>query len=427
MSLKKQSISGVKWTTISTVISALAVMLKLIVLSRYLEKSDFGLMAYVTIVLGFATLFMDMGFTSAILHKENITKNEYSSLFWLNVFFTLFLFFIVVLISPLVSSFYNEPELNVLIPLTATSLLMSSVGRQFKTILLKELKFKAISIVESVSIILSIFIAVYLAINDYGVYSLVYSTLFQFFISNLIFFIMGMKTTGLMFHFVYSETKEFLKIGMYQVGGQVINYFNKELDVLILGKLLGSEVVGGYSLAKQLVYKPIQTINPIFTRVASPVLAKYQYAPELLKKHYLKLVSVISSVNWPIYLLLIIFAPIAVEIMYGTKNIDIVPLVRILCLYMFIRSISNPIGSLIIATGRTDLEFKWQVITLIVTPIFVFIGAQHSIIMASISVTLSMVVLFVPSWKYMVRPLIDVSLLEYTKAIFTFHKFWVKQ
>ena len=95
-SLKKQSISGIKWTTASTVISALSVMLKLLILSRYLEKSDFGLIAYVTVIIGFATLFMDMGFTSAILHKENISKNEYSSLFWLNLFFTLFLFFIVV-------------------------------------------------------------------------------------------------------------------------------------------------------------------------------------------------------------------------------------------------------------------------------------------------------------------------------------------
>ena len=112
MSLKKRAISGVKWTTISTIVVVAVSMLKLSVLARFLDKSDFGLMALVNVVLAFMGLFMDMGLTSAILHKQNISKNEYSSLFWLNFGFSFFLYVIIILLSPTISSFYDEIELE---------------------------------------------------------------------------------------------------------------------------------------------------------------------------------------------------------------------------------------------------------------------------------------------------------------------------
>ena len=67
-------------------------IIKASVLSRILESSDFGLMAIVTFVLGFINLFIDLGLTTAILHLDNITTKQYSSLFWLNVGFSIILF-----------------------------------------------------------------------------------------------------------------------------------------------------------------------------------------------------------------------------------------------------------------------------------------------------------------------------------------------
>ena len=426
MNLKKEAVSGVKWSTLSTVVLASVALLRLSILARFLDAADFGLMALVMFVLGFTNLFMDMGFTSAILHKQNISLKEYSSLYWMNVLFSLILFILLYLFSPLVASFYSESELLILIPLMAFSLIISSVGRQFKTILQKELKFKEISVIESVSAIISLVLAVYLAVEGYGVYSLVFSSLLQYTLSNILFFILGISRFGLLFHFKLKETYPFLKIGIYQVGSQVINYFNKDIDVLIIGKVFGAELLGGYNLAKQLVYRPIQVINPVITRVASPVLAKYQYNTTLLKKHYLTLVSMISTVNIPIYIGIVIFSPWIVEIMYGSDFLHIVYLTRLLSLYMLIRAISNPIGSLIIATGKTGLEFKWNLITLIITPLFVLTGTMHSLMLTTLMLTLSMLVLFVPSWWILVRKLIGASFKEYVTAIFTVYKFWVK-
>ena len=276
MNIKKQIVSGVKWTTIGTIVIAVVALLKLSVLARFLDKADFGLMALVTFVMGFMNLFSDMGLTSAILHKQNISKKEYASLYWFNIGFSIILYAILYAVTPFVTSFYNEPELNILIPLLGLNLLISAIGRIFKTIESKHLIFKEITIFEIIAAIVSLCFAIYLAMNDYGVYTLVYSALLQYSLQNLMYLVYGLRKYGLLFRFKFIETKPFLKIGIYQVGGQVVNYFNRDLDILIIGKFFSPEILGGYSLAKQLVFRPAQILNPIITKIASPGLSLLQ-------------------------------------------------------------------------------------------------------------------------------------------------------
>ena len=74
MSLKAKAISGVKWTTFSTVITTILQLLQLAILARFLDPSAFGLMALVMVVVGFSQAFLDMGISNAIIHKQEIKK-----------------------------------------------------------------------------------------------------------------------------------------------------------------------------------------------------------------------------------------------------------------------------------------------------------------------------------------------------------------
>lgn len=418
MSIKNQAISGVKWTTLSTIVLAIASLLKISVLARFIDKADFGLMALVMFVLGFMNLFMNMGLTTAILHKQGITKSEYASLYWLNFAFSILLYLLILVISPYIAGYYQEQELNILIPLMGCSLLISAFGRQFKTIKQKELKFKTIAIVDISVALLSLLIATFLAYKGFGVYALVFSALIQFLFSNITFFVLGIKEDGLKFHFSFIETKPFLRIGMYQIGGQVANYFNRNLDTLIIGKYFGVDILGGYSLAKQLVFRPTQVINPIFTRVSAPILARLQGNIEFLRVNYLKLLNIVSSLNIFIFSAVIIFAPLIVKLLYGGGFEDIIPLVRILSVYMIFRSFGNPIGILVIATGRTDLAFKWNLIILFFTPIAIYFGAQFSIEWVAGALTMMMMILLVPAWWFMIKKMLSIDLTTYLKTIF---------
>lgn len=418
MNLKKQVISGVKWSTLSTVILAVIALLKISILARYLDKSDFGLMALVTFVMGFMNLFNDMGLTSAILHKQDITKKEYGSLYWLNLLLSAFMFLLLWLVTPFISSFYNEPELLILIPLLGLNLILSGIGRMFKTIEQKHLLFKQVTFIDIFAGVISLGFSIYLAINDFGVYALIYPALLQYTLTNLLYLILGLRKYGLLIHFKFFETKPFLKIGIYQVGGQVVNYFNRDLDILIIGKMFSPDILGGYSLAKQLVMRPMQILNPILSKVASPTLAKFQNNIQSLKNNYLKLINIIATINIPAYVLVIIFAPSIVELLYGSGFDDIVVLVRILSVYMAIRAVSSPVGSLVIATGRTDIEFYWNLFTLLVTPICIYIGSQFGIVGAAIGITTAMIILFIPGWKLLINRMTGATIMEYSRAIF---------
>lgn len=416
MSIRSKTISGVKWTSLSTIALALVGIIKISVLARFLDPSAFGLMALVNFVLGFMTLFMDMGLTSAILHKQNITKSQYSSLYWINIFFSLVLFLVIILISPLFSSFYEEPKLSSLIQLMAYNIILSALGRQFKTIKEKHLDFKYVSIVDITGSICGLVFGILFAFWDFGVYALVYASLIQYGISNLVYLIKGLTDKAVKFHFNYVETKPFLRVGAYQVGGQVVNYFNRDLDILLIGKYFGADILGGYSLAKQLVQRPMQILNPVITKVASPVLAMYQNNSNKLKRKFLYFLNVVATANFTAYGLLAILAYPVVLVLYGSDFTNIVSLVQILSFYMFLRSVGSPVGSLVIATGKTHLEFYWNLLVLIIMPVVIFISVNFSIQLVALSLCLATLFLRIPFWKLLINRLCGASLLEYLKS-----------
>lgn len=413
MSLKSKTIIGVKWTTLSTIVLALVGIIKISVLARFLDAADFGLMALVTFLLGFMDLFMDMGLTSAILHRQEISKNEYASLYWINIIFSFILFAVISLSSPLIGAFYNESQLLVLIPIMAISIMLSALGRQFKTIEQKQLNFKYIAITNIVGAAIGLIVSIVAAMKGFGVYALVYGALVQYAISNGIYFVNGLRVSGLIFRFKYLEIKPFLKIGLFQVGGQVANYFNRDLDILLIGKFFGSEILGGYSLAKQLAQRPMQITNLIISNVASPVLAILQKDKEHLKDKFLIFVNMAATINFVAYALLAIMAYPLVSILYGKEYLDIVVLVQILSIYMFLRSVGNPVGSLLTATGRTDLDFNWNLFSLFFFPIAIYIGAQYSIEIVALSLLTTSLFLLYPFWRLLIFKLCNISFLEY--------------
>jgi O-antigen/teichoic acid export membrane protein len=417
MSIGKKTIEGVKWASLAKFTNMGVGILRISILARFLNKEDFGLIGLVYIVIGFAELFMDMGLSTAILHKQNISQKEYSSLYWLNFIVSIFLFLIIFLLTPFFAAFYKQPQLNDLIPLVSINIILSSIGRQFSTVFQKELNFYIPSIVEIIAAILSMILAVVLAMYNFGVYALAYSTLMQFAALNLLYLILGYKNHPIKLHFSLKETYPFLKIGGFQVGGQLINFFSKELDVFIIGKMLGMEPLGSYNLAKQLAVKPTMFINPIITEVASPLLAAMQNDKEKLKENYVKLIKMTSILTFNIFLAIFILSDVIIYVLYGTKYPECVLLLRLFCVYMYLRGVHNPIGSLLIATGRTDLDLIWQILYLTATVVFLFLGSFFGINGILISFIFLLLFMAIPAWYIFYKNLIDLSLKDYLKAV----------
>lgn len=418
MNFRKAALSGVKWTTFGTIGRALFQLIQISILTRFLSKEAFGLIAMTLLVVQFSNLFVDMGLSSSILHRQNATKNEYSSIYWLNIFTALLFYFILIMIAPLVAKFYNEPDLVILISIMGINLLLMAVGQQHKTIMQKEFQFKAISIIEFISFFFGLISAVILAIYDFGVFSLVYSTLFASFLSNFLFLIQNSKLNPIGFHFRFSETRSFLKIGGFTMGSTVFDFFSRETDVLIIGKLLGSENLGVYSLSKQIVLKIYSIINPVILNVLSPLLSSMQTEKYRLKISFLMIVKYLSYINVPIYLFIILLSKEILSIVYGYEYSEYYHILSFLAFAYCLTSLSNPVGSLQIATGRTDLGFKWTIFRVIITPIVIFLGALVNIeIIAAFYAFLSLI-LIVPLWFIQLKPMVEIKLLEYINQFY---------
>ncbi len=411
--LKKQAIGGVKWTSLSTGVRAILQFVVLLVLARFLSAEDFGLVAIVMVVIGFSQLFMDMGISNAIIHKKVISEIQLSSLYWLNIFSGTIITFIVYVIAPYVAIFYNEKEIIPLLQLLSFSFIINSIGNQYRILLRKELKFDLLAKIEVLSGVASFLCAIILAMNDFGAYSLIFSTLASTISANTILLIIGLKLHKPQFVFNHKEIKDFLTFGLYQMGQNSIVYFNSQFDVILIGKLLGTEALGVYNLTKQLVMRPTQVVNPIIMNVSFPVMAKVQDDINKLKSIYLRILKTLSFIVFPIYIFFFISAPFLIPFLFDEKWNNAIGVFQILSIYALIRAISSPAGSLLLSKGRADIGFYWSLAGFFALPISIYIGSSYNIEGVAFSLLIYQLVFFYFNWFFIVNKMCQAKFYEY--------------
>lgn len=417
MNLKQKALSGVKWTTVSTIVTTLLQLVQLTILSRLLSPSDFGLMAIVMVVMGFMQAFADLGISNALIHRQNITQNELSSLYWLNVIAGVIMFIVTSAMAPLVAKFYQESELTNLIILLSTTFIIQSFAQQFSMLWQKELRFKVIAKIEITNKFFSFAVSVWLAYLGHGVYALVYGAIISSFMQTLQYLHLGLREYRPMIRFSFSEIRSYVGFGAYQMGERTVNYFNYQIDTILIGKLLGMEALGIYNIAKQIVMRPAQIFNPIVTRVTFPAMSKIQDDIPKLKDVYLKTINCLSSVNFSVYAFIFVFAYEIVMIMFGKKWLDAVLIIQILSIWAAWRTTGNPIGSLLLARGRADLGFWWNLGLFFYVPFVVWIASQWGLVGVSIGLNAIMATLVYPGWKFLVSPLCGAGFVEYNAEI----------
>lgn len=416
--LQKQAASGVKWTTLSTVVTTGLQILQLIVLSRLLKPEDFGLMAMVGIVIGFAQTYADLGISAAIIHKQDTTREHLSSLYWLNIICGVFIFFLLCAIAPMIAMFFKEPCLIKLINTLSLSFLIIPIGAQFQVLLQKNLRFNLLARQEIIAAFFSVVIAILTAFYGQGVWALVWGQLTGAIIRTIQLTKIGWKEYRPTRHFDRNDLRGYFSFGLYQMGERSINYFNFKIDQLLIGYLLGTKALGYYNFAFNLVIQPTMTINPILTKVAFPIFSLIQNNSYRLRIGYLKVINVLCTINAPLLFGISIVAPLAVPIFFGEQWIPAISLVQLLSIFSFIRSTGNPIGSLLLAKGRADIGFAWNLVMLFITAPVIYVGAKvNGLIGVALALICLHIILYFPCYLFIMKPLIGPCAKQYFKAI----------
>lgn len=409
-SIKYEALNGVKWSSVNTVYVALMKVLQVAILARYLNKEDFGLMGLAVLVNTFCMIFVDMGLAAAAMHQTNLTKKRFSSFYWFNIAFGLLFTCCAVLASPLIADYYHRPDLMVIISFTSLLIFINSTFSLQRILQQKKMNFRFLSIVDILSASLMLCSNTFFAMNGFGVYSLVWSSLLgALFLS---FSYLGLdifKEHNIKMHFKLSDVKEAMKIGSFQVGSSILDFGAREMDSLIISSSYSMELFGVYTLCKQITMRVFFIINPIITNVATPIFAKIQEDKSRVNEMYVKIVRIIGFMNFPIYSIMACCSVSLLALLYGDSYMQYSYILFFLCLYYAFQSIGNPVGSLLVGLGRTDYGFYWTIFRICFAGVYLYFLSMLDLHYFVFFVFLLSIIMLYPSWSIVLHRVIDIK------------------
>jgi PST family polysaccharide transporter len=358
MSLRKKTIKGLTWAGVSQAGRQLSQFIITAILAHLLSPNDFGLLAMAAVFINFGMIFNEMGISSALIQKQDTCDRHYYSAFWLNVVIGIALTLIFVAISPLIAGFYKKPELQLILIVISINYFISSFMVIQQTILTKKMDFKSLAIRDIISVVFSGAIGIYMAINGFGVWSLVVQSIVFTLLNTIILWVLSPWRPK--FQFAKSDIKDIFGFSSSLTGFNVINYFSRNIPQLLIGKFLGVQALGYYSLAYKLMLYPVQNISWVIGKVMFPAFSKIQDNLAKVRSTYLKTVKAIALISFPIMLGLFIIAPEFVKVVFGLRWIETITTIRILCLCGLFHSIGTTVGIIYLSMGRADMQFKLQ-------------------------------------------------------------------
>ncbi len=416
MTLKHKTFSAVRWTTSASGARALLQIAQLAVLARLLTPADYGLMAMVSVVLGFAGIFADMGMNGAFVQRANVTEQERSSMFWLNVGMSSVLTLLIVSLSPLLARWFGDARLTPLLMLAASTFVISALGQQVRLSAEKALRFRPVVLVEIAAALLGFAAAVASAYAGWGVYALILGSLVGAVGSTIFTWVFLARGWRPLWRCRLNDVQTYLGFGGALVANNLVNEVNRSIDLLLGGRMLGAAVLGLYSMPRQLVFQIQGMVNPIVTRVGFPLIAQVQADIPRVRAIYLKTLNMTAATNAPLYVGIAFFAPEVVRLLLGDKWLNAIDLMRVLAVWGFLRSTANPVGSLLMGMGRADLSLKWNLAMLCLVPLVLWLCSHYGHMGLAWALLGLQVVLFVPAWYVLVRPLCKAELIEYSVA-----------
>nr|VUD24620.1 Lipopolysaccharide biosynthesis protein WzxC [Salmonella sp. NCTC 7297] len=331
MNLRQKTISGAKWSAIATVIIISLGLIQMTVLARIIDHHQFGLLTVSLVIIALADTISDFGIANSIIQRKEISHLELTTLYWLNVGLGIVVCVAVYLLSDFIASVLHNPDLAPLIKTLSLAFIVIPHGQQFRALMQKELEFNKIGMIETTSVLAGFTFTVISAHYWPLALTAILGYLVNSAVRTLLFGYVGRKIYRPGLHFSLASVSTNLRFGAWLTADSIVNYINTNLSTLVLARILGAGVAGGYNLAYNVAVVPPMKLNPIITRVLFPAFAKIQNDTEKLRVNFYKLLSVVGIINFPALLGLMVVANNFVPLVFGEKWNSIIPILQLLC------------------------------------------------------------------------------------------------
>lgn len=330
------------------------------ILARLLEPKDFGLVGMVTAVIGVFSVLRDFGLSAAAVQRGNITKEQSSTLFWINLLVGAILGLLTVISGPFVARFYHEQRLVGVTAVLATGFLFNSAGVQHVSILERELRFTTLSVIDIVSLSASIVVGIGMAIGGLGYWALVATStvtplVYSICVWTTTKWIPGRPSTSI-------GIRSMIHFGSTLTLNGLVTYVSSNLDKVLLGRFCGVQALGIYGRAFQLINIPTDNVNSAAGGVAFASLSRLQDDPARLKSYFLKGYSLVLSFTVPITFIAGLLAEDIIHVLLGPKWNSAVIVFRLLAPTALAFAMLGPLGWLITSLGMVARGLKMALV-----------------------------------------------------------------
>lgn len=393
-SLAWTAIAAMKWSAASQIGRQAIQFLTLVVLARLLNPHDFGLLGMAMVFVGLLTMVGDLGTASAVIQRKELTQRFLSTVFWANIFIGLGTTAALALCAPLIAKLYGQPALTPLLRVLSTAFLISSVAVLQQALLERRLALRRLALAELSSVVLASIMAIALAVVGFGVWSLVLQTLVYVTADAILLWILGGWVPAL--RWSWADAKGTMRFSFNLTGFNLVNYFDRNADNFLVGKYLGAQALGVYSLAYRVLLFPTQSVTWATSRVTFPVYSRIREQPERLREAYLRTASAIALFTFPLMMGVAVLSKPFTMVVFGSKWNGIAVVITILAPVGLIQSIVSTTGGIYVAKGRTDWLFLWGVGSTVVTVGGFVIGLHWGVVGVATSYAITSFALLYP-------------------------------
>lgn len=398
----KKSVSATIWSIFDRVWAQIVGFLIGIVLARLLTPEDYGLVGISLVFIAFANVFIEAGFSNALIRKLDRSQSDYSTAFHFNAVMGVAMYAILYFCAPLIADYFENDELVLLTRIVSITIVLNSLCIVQNAILTIELRMKEQAIINIAAQIPSGLLAIYLAYQGLGIYALAVQTVFAAALRTIIFSMRAKWVPSLEFN--KQSMKYLWGFGSKLIGANFLGTFFNEIYSVLIGKYIGKTDLGLYSKGRSLSTQSDTICNGVVQKVVLPLLAQYQNDTNVLKLKYRELTQIITCVMTLVSGVIIVTAKPLILIIWGEKWVGTVPVLQLLILANVVSYVSYLALVLLQIINHTEYTLKLEFIKKPVFFIIILLSLRYglygllcSLIINSLLATL---VNISAPWKY---------------------------
>ena len=352
---KKELLSGVFYTAISKYSGIIISLVVAGILARLIAPEKFGVVAIATVIISFFNIFSDLGISPAIIQNKELCREDlndiFSFTFWLGICISIIFF----LCSWPIAWFYQDNILLTISQLLTVNLFFADLNIVPNALLYKEKEFKFIAYRSLCIQIIGGVAAVTAALLGAGLYALIINPIF----SSILLFLISYRKKPLQLRLTLgiASIKKIFSFSAYQFMFNIINYFSRNLDKLLIGKYMDMQALGYYEKSYRLMMLPLQNITHVISPVMHPIFSNFQNDLQKLSVSYEKVIHYLAFIGFPLSVLLWFCAKEIILLIFGEQWYPSIAVFQILSLSVGIQIILSTSGSIYQAANDTKNLF----------------------------------------------------------------------